>query len=1121
MQLIPNTSNTVFSKTVTSQPCFIGSNGTTWTDVDSTNLSLSFMPPAGSWTAFVSANADLWTSTAGYNQDIGISLAGGGAYPTVPGQPEAWKESGGKAGTYSPNAALVHVALPVAGGSTYTARLQWKANQGSSGAIHGGAGPIGGNYSPTTILVVLVPATSTVASSNQQYTLANSDGSTWQPVDLTRLKLTLAPSSDSSYQVAANADLWTSVAGYNQDLHGVARVEGQPRGAIRQRDLRGRGTRQRALLADAADRLAAELMKARLAASGGCLILAAGLVVAQPQPAHAAVVPGTTCSVFPPDNIWNTDISTLPVNTNSGTWVASTTPSSGKLHPDFGGPPYGIPFNVVDNTHATTTFTFQYASESDPGPYPYGSDLLIEQGSDAHLLSINKNTCKLYETFATNQSGPSTAGSGAIFALASNALRPAGWTSADAAGLPIFPGLVRLDEVQAGLIAHAIRFTVHNTDAAYLWPARHQAGVNNAALPPMGARFRLKTSYDISAFGPEAQVVLMAMKHYGLIVADNGSDWFFQGTEDAGWNSGPYPAMISQLKTIPVSAFEAVDESLLMVNPNSAQAGLTQPTSVTATAGDGSAGVTWSAPSSSGGSPVTSYVITAYDGCTIQGSTTVTGSPPATNVTFTGLTNGTAYTFRVAAVNGNGTGPQSQASNVVVPSGAAPSWVSGCSTAQYRLTGSDGATWHDLDASNLAVSFTPAVDSWAVLSANADLWTANAGYNQDLGIAVGGGVYPTFAGQPEAWKESGGFAGTFSPNAAYAHAIIPVLSGVPYSARLQWKTNQPDPGTIFAGAGPIAGAYSPTRLTVQLVPNSSPLVISRKITTQPGLTGNDGRTWQDVDTANLSLGFTPPAGNWWALTTANADLWTSTAGYNQDIGISVTGGAFPSAAGQPEAWKESGGGAGTFSPNAAFVQTGLPVAGLTSYVARLQWKASHGSAGSIHIGAGPTAGSRYSVTTLAVILVPRPANASVAASTQQYPLANSDGSTWRAMDLAALNLPLAPGANTSYAIAANADLWTAVAGYNQDLGIMVSGGAYGSGTVVAWKESGGFAGINSPNAAFVTTDLHLQPATTYAVWIVWKASRPPSGNTTIYAGAGPINSMFSPTSLTAVVLSSP
>jgi hypothetical protein len=312
------------------------------------------------------------------------------------------------------------------------------------------------------------------------------------------------------------------------------------------------------------------MTRTQVAAAAALLLLIATVGSGQARPVLAAPVPGTSCSVFPSNNIWNTDISNLPVNSRSSTWITSTTPSSGKLHPDFGGPPYGIPFNLATNATPTSSFTFQYASESDLGPYPIPPGALIEQGSDAHMLTINSDTCKLYETYATNL-GTLTAGSGAIFDLGSNQLRPATWTSADAAGLPIFPGLVRVDEVQAGFIGHAIRFTVHNTNNSFIWPARHQAGISNTTLPPMGARFRLKANYVISGYGAAAQVVLTAFKHYGLIVADNGSDWYFQGTEDAQWNSGAYPQMIQDLKNVPAGAFEAVDESSLMVNANSAQ----------------------------------------------------------------------------------------------------------------------------------------------------------------------------------------------------------------------------------------------------------------------------------------------------------------------------------------------------------------------------------------------------------------------------------------------------------------------------------------------------------------------------------------------------------------------
>jgi hypothetical protein len=306
---------------------------------------------------------------------------------------------------------------------------------------------------------------------------------------------------------------------------------------------------------------------------GFALPLLAGALVLAPADAFevlAAAPPTTNCAVFPANNIWNTDISRMPVHPRSAQWLASMNGSTAKLHPDFGGPPYGFPFNVVDNSHATHTVSFQYGDESDAGPYPVGSDTLIENGSDRHALIINKDTCTLYELYDLNGSGSSwTAGSGAIFPLGSNALRPLTWTSADAAGLPIFPGLVRWDEVQAGAIQHAIRFTAVQTDQSFLWPARHQAGAAaNPALPPMGARFRLKASYDISGFSPQARVILVAMQHYGLILADNGSNWFFSGTEDAAWPD----SLLTELKSIPASQFEAVDESGAMVDLDSAAA---------------------------------------------------------------------------------------------------------------------------------------------------------------------------------------------------------------------------------------------------------------------------------------------------------------------------------------------------------------------------------------------------------------------------------------------------------------------------------------------------------------------------------------------------------------------
>jgi hypothetical protein len=228
---------------------------------------------------------------------------------------------------------------------------------------------------------------------------------------------------------------------------------------------------------------------------------------------------------------------------------------------------------IVNPKHALVHVTFEYAAESDRGPYPFGASTPIEGGVDStgdrHAIMVNPKTCRLYELYdATYSASGSTAGSGAIWNLRSNTLRPVGWTSADAAGLPILPGLVTYSQVLSGKITHAIRMTAEVTDKSYIWPARHQAGASdNPSLPPMGARFRLKASFDIAGYSKEAQVVLKAMKRYGLILADNGSNWYFQGAADQ-WPL----ALVNELKTIPASAFQAVDESSLEISPNSGAA---------------------------------------------------------------------------------------------------------------------------------------------------------------------------------------------------------------------------------------------------------------------------------------------------------------------------------------------------------------------------------------------------------------------------------------------------------------------------------------------------------------------------------------------------------------------
>jgi hypothetical protein len=274
-------------------------------------------------------------------------------------------------------------------------------------------------------------------------------------------------------------------------------------------------------------------------------------------PPTAPTPPTSACPLFPSTNVWNKRIDGLPVASNSATLVA-TIGSSAHLHPDFGSyAGYGIPYNVVGSSTSRVRVTFDYADESDAGPYPIPASPKIEAGSDRHLLMWDTAACRLYELFAAVKTTAGWhAGSGAVWDLRSNALRPDGWTSADAAGLPILPGLVRYDEVAAGVILHAIRFTAPATRSAHIYPARHDAGDGSSpALPPMGTRLRLKASFSLSGFSPRMRVILTAMKRYGIILADNGSPWFFSGASDPRWNDDE----LNQLKSLVGSDFEVVN----------------------------------------------------------------------------------------------------------------------------------------------------------------------------------------------------------------------------------------------------------------------------------------------------------------------------------------------------------------------------------------------------------------------------------------------------------------------------------------------------------------------------------------------------------------------------------
>ncbi len=271
------------------------------------------------------------------------------------------------------------------------------------------------------------------------------------------------------------------------------------------------------------------------------------------------------CRVFPSNNPWNEDVSKLPVRSDSATLIHSISSTGGRtmLHADFGGGgAYGIPYTVVSSKQARVPIHYTaYGSESDPGPFPIPGNAPVEGGAsstgDRHVLVVQQGTCHLFELYSAYwRQGHWDAGSGTNWNLASNKLRPLGWTSADAAGLPILPGLARFGEVHAGAINHALRFTVEKTRRGYILPATHYASSStNPTLPPMGLRLRLKAGYSLARFHGQALVILRALKRYGMIVADNGSSWFITGAADPRWNDTD----LDQLKTVPGSAFEAVN----------------------------------------------------------------------------------------------------------------------------------------------------------------------------------------------------------------------------------------------------------------------------------------------------------------------------------------------------------------------------------------------------------------------------------------------------------------------------------------------------------------------------------------------------------------------------------
>ena len=431
-------------------------------------------------------------------------------------------------------------------------------------------------------------------------------------------------------------------------------------------------------------------------------VVSAFALLASLAPLPAQTLGG--CSMFPANNIWNAPIDTLPVSSNSAAWINSIGPSTG-LHPDFGsgtwdGAPIGIPYVLVPGTQPKVAVTFDYAGESDPGPYPVPANAPIEGGSssggDRHVLVVDTSNCILYELYAAypQTDGSWQAGSGAIYDLKGNALRPAGWTSADAAGLPILPGLVRYDEILAGQINHAIRFTIQTSQKTYLWPARHQAGdTTSTSVPPMGARFRLKSTFNVSTFPSEVQIILNAMKKYGIIVADNGSNWYISGVPDERWSNDN----LHRLGSVTGSNFEAVDESGLMINVNSAQAnvvtgvslnGVTlSPSTVTGGQTTSQNSVTLLGAAPAGGAVVT---LTSSDPAAATVPPTVTIAASASSAAFTITTHSVAAQEQVT-ISASYSGTVKSATLTVTPNAltgvsVSPSSVTGGTSAQGTAT---------------------------------------------------------------------------------------------------------------------------------------------------------------------------------------------------------------------------------------------------------------------------------------------------------------------------------------------------------------------------------------------------------------------------------------------------
>ncbi len=509
------------------------------------------------------------------------------------------------------------------------------------------------------------------------------------------------------------------------------------------------------------------------------------------------------CSVLPANNIWNTPINTLPVATNSSTLVNTIGASRG-FHADFGsglwdGGPIGIPFITVPGTQAKYTASFLYADESDPGPYAVPLNAPIEGGSqsngDRHAIAIDTGHCVLYELYRAFPGANSwTADSGAIFDLNSNALRPDTWTSADAAGLPIMPGLVTYDEVASGEIRHAIRFTVPQTRRAYVWPARHSASsLTGTQYPRMGERFRLKSTYDISSYPADVQVILTAMKKYGILLADNGSAWYISGKPDERWNNDN----LATLSGLLGSNFEVVDATVLRISADSGEARQAASVAVSPAA-----------------------------------ATVRVGHPQAFSATVTGATGGVTWSVNTVA-GGDAVVGTIDAAGVYLP----PTIVPNPNVVSVRATSvsapaASGTASVTLIPPPSITSLTPSTIAVGAFS----LAVTGAGYVAGSTVSVDGVVLPTTFTSSTSLSASG--------SAPAPKQSVPVFVTTP-----DGDTSNTAYLSIVAASTPIAVSVSPASASVRVK-------TTRQFTASVQGTANTAVTWKvnDVTGGNGSVG---------------------------------------------------------------------------------------------------------------------------------------------------------------------------------------------------------------------------------------------------------------------------